>query len=144
MVQKVSIGTAVLVSGLIVGPALGYAQQSQDIGKEEYAVSCAGCHGTGGKGDGPLAAQLKTPPADLTTIQKKNTGVFPFDRVYDVVDGREAVAAHGPREMPVWGNWYTTQAAGVSFGFGTPQELESFARGRIIALIGYVYTLQAK
>ena len=72
-------------------------------------------------------------------------GLFPFDRLYEVIDGRKAVEAHGPPDMPVWGNQYIGQAVGSTGGFGiTPKARESFVRGRIIALIGYIYTLQAK
>ena len=31
-----------------------------------YAANCAGCHGAEGHGDGPVAASLPVPPADLT------------------------------------------------------------------------------
>ncbi len=31
-----------------------------------YAAHCAGCHGASGQGDGPRAASLSIPPADLT------------------------------------------------------------------------------
>jgi mono/diheme cytochrome c family protein len=129
-----------LATALLLAPAV----QAQEIGKREYLNNCAVCHGVLGKGDGPLAAQLTKWPADLTTIEKRNAGVFPFDRIYEVIDGREAIAAHGPRDMPVWGDRYSADAAGLTFGFGTPKDLESFVRGRIIALIGYVYSLQAK
>jgi mono/diheme cytochrome c family protein len=141
--KQLCFGTAVLDSALLGAPVLGHAQDV-DIGKQEYSISCAICHGASGKGDGPLAASLKKPAADLTNIAKKNAGVFPFDRLYEVIDGRQAVEAHGPRDMPVWGKEYTLEATGLMFGFGTRKDLESFVRGRIIALIGYVYTLQAK
>ena len=141
--KQLCIGSVVLGVALAAAPVLGHAQDV-DIGKLEYVRSCGICHGVNGKGDGPLAASLKTPPADLTQIQKNNNGVFPFDRLYQVIDGREAVEAHGPRDMPVWGNEYTEQAAGVTGGLGTSKEFESFTRGRIIALIGYIYSLQAK
>ena len=64
--------------------------EAEDIGKREYVNRCAVCHGDGGKGDGPLSAVLKIPVSDLTKIQKNNAGVFPFDRLYRVIDGREA------------------------------------------------------
>ena len=35
------------------------------LGAEVYRASCAGCHGDLGRGDGPLAAGLDPPPADL-------------------------------------------------------------------------------
>ena len=139
--KQLYMGTAVLGAALVAAPVLGHAQ-AEDIGKREYASRCAVCHGDGGKGDGPLSALLKIPVSDLTKIQKNNTGVFPFDRLYGVIDGREVVAAHGPREMPVWGN---ENAVDLTTGFRVnPKELESYVRGRIIALIGYIYTLQAK
>jgi hypothetical protein len=78
------------------------------------------------------------------TMQKNNSSVFPLDRVYEVIDGRQAVAAHGPGDMPVWGDVYSARGAAFSFGYANPKGLESFTRGRIIALIGYIYTLQAK
>ena len=142
--KQLCLGTAVFGAALVAAPVLGYAQDV-DIGKLEYDNSCAVCHGVSGKGDGPLTAFLKKSSADLTKIQKTKIGLFPFDRLYDVIDGREAVEAHGPRDMPVWGNQYIGQAVGSTGGFGiTPKDRESFVRGRIIALIGYIYSLQAK
>jgi mono/diheme cytochrome c family protein len=80
--------TAVLGAALVAAPALCYGQD-EDLGKRVYVNRCAVCHGVAGKGDGPLAAQLKTPVADLAQIQKNNGGVFPFDWLYGVIDGRE-------------------------------------------------------
>ena len=134
---------AVLGVALVAAPALGYAQPV-DIGKREYDNNCAVCHGSSGKGDGPLGQWLNKAPTDLTKIQKENAGVFPFDRIYRIVDGREAVGLHGPREMPVWGRNYSTDAAGYFAEFGTGKDLESFVRGRIVAMVGYIYSLQEK
>jgi mono/diheme cytochrome c family protein len=36
-------------------------------GQALFAQNCAACHGAAAKGDGPAAASLKRPPADLTT-----------------------------------------------------------------------------
>ena len=135
------MGTAVFGAALVAAPVLGHAQDV-DIGQREYVNRCAVCHGDGGKGDGPLSALLKIPVSDLTKIQKNNAGVFPFDRLYRVIDGWEAVAAHGPRNMPVWANEI---AVDLATGFRVnPKDRESYVRGLIIALIGYIYTLQAK
>jgi hypothetical protein len=60
--------------------------QDFDAGKFEYQSSCETCHGADGKGKGPLSAQLKVPPADLTVLAKKNNGVFPVMHVYEVID----------------------------------------------------------
>ena len=141
--MRLSVGTAVLAIFLVAAPLSGYTQGA-DIGKQEYLRKCASCHGKDAKGDGPVAGSLKQKVADLTVLAKNTGGIFPFARIYDVIDGHEAVAAHGPRDMPVWGSEYWVEGASVSAGTATPQELNSYARGRIVALIGYIYTLQAK
>ena len=44
----------------------GFAATSITRGAALYSANCAACHGAGGHGDGPLAASLPVPPADLT------------------------------------------------------------------------------
>jgi mono/diheme cytochrome c family protein len=70
----------------------------------EFRNSCAACHGAEGKGDGPMAVLLTVKPPDLTVLAEKNQGNFPFSQVMRIIDGRAAVGAHGPREMPIWGD----------------------------------------
>jgi mono/diheme cytochrome c family protein len=140
LVRAITIA-AVSGTGLFVSPSVSYAQGG-DIGQGEYFNSCATCHGEKGKGDGPLAGLLKKPATDLTKIQRDNAGVFPFDRLYQIIDGREPAAAHGPRNMPVWGDRFKREAEGLLIT--TPNRADSLVRGRILALIGYLYTLQAK
>ncbi len=53
-----------------------------DPGKAEYHSSCASCHGIDGTGNGPVSADLKVPPPDLTVLARKNNEVFPFYSVY--------------------------------------------------------------
>src|SRR6516225_1994166 len=99
--------TSTLISAsLLFGITGACWAQGADVGKVEYQSSCASCHGVDGKGNGPVSAQLKTAPADLTVFAKKNNGVFPVSRVYEAIDGRQAIVAHGPRDMPVWGLRY--------------------------------------
>lgn len=73
-------------------------------GAVTYRVYCQNCHGDEGRGDGPLAALLKVEVADLTTLARRSGGEFPEERIARYVDGREEVSAHGPREMPLWGD----------------------------------------
>lgn len=118
--------------------------QGANIGEAEYVNNCATCHGTSGKGDGPMAGIINQLVPDLTTLQKDSDGVFPFARVYDVIDGRTTVAAHGTRDMPVWGSEYNADAPQM-LGFDySGDDAEAFIRGRILALIGHIYTLQAQ
>jgi len=121
--------------------------QTSDIGKREYVNSCAVCHGDGGKGDGPVSASLKVSPTDLTKLQKNNDGVFPFGRVYETIDGRNAIASHGSRDMPVWGDRfkaYNAELSELALRFKTPIDPEAFARDRILALIRYISGFQVK
>ena len=76
---------------------------SATVGKTIYAT-CANCHGFDLRGKGEIAATLSDKPTDLTRLAEKNNGVFPTERLTEVIDGRAKVAGHGPREMPVWGD----------------------------------------
>ncbi len=67
---------------------------------QEY---CASCHGKQARGDGPAAAALKTVPADLTRISARNGGTFPVVKVRRYIEGLDEIAAHGNRDMPIWG-----------------------------------------
>ena len=77
--------------------------QAPQAGRILYERHCGACHGAEGKGDGPVAASLQTPPADLTRIAERNRGTFDESAVMTVIDGRRLLSAHGTREMPVWG-----------------------------------------
>lgn len=68
-----------------------------------YRLHCQACHGAAGRGDGPLAADLKRPPPDLSLLASRAGGAFPAAEVRSKIDGRDPVASHGPSEMPVWG-----------------------------------------
>lgn len=118
------------------------AKGKVDFGEREYRSSCAVCHGVSGKGDGPYKPFQTKSPSDLTTLAKANKGVFPFQRVYEIIDGRQAIAAHGPREMPVWGARYMAEAGG--YYMDVPYDPEAFVRTRVLALTEYVNRLQAK
>lgn len=64
---------------------------------------CATCHGSDAMGNGPLAASLKTPPPDLTTLAKRHDGKFPYEYVTDILKFGPGLSAHGSSEMPAWG-----------------------------------------
>jgi len=43
------------------------------------------------------------PPTNLSTLRVKNGGVFPEAHVAAAIQGTAMTAAHGSKEMPVWG-----------------------------------------
>lgn len=114
-----------------------FAQGKYDFGKREYESSCASCHGEKGKGDGAMREFLTKPPSDLTTLTKRNGGVFPTNRVYETIDGRTSVmiGSHGAREMPVWGNVFRSDDM---------QPRDWYARDRISSLVDYLSRIQEK
>ncbi len=84
-----------ILSNAILGVA-GASAQDIEVGKMEYQSSCAACHGAGAKGDGPVSKELRTRPADLTVLAKNNNGMFPYEKVYQMIDGRNTtIASHG-------------------------------------------------
>jgi len=72
-------------------------------GKQMYVSYCAPCHGTDGRGGGPVAPELKQPPTDLTLLSRNNGGKFPTSHVVAVIDYGVKVPSHGTAQMPVWG-----------------------------------------
>jgi mono/diheme cytochrome c family protein len=84
-------------------------------GRETFIRYCASCHGSEGRGDGPLAASLTKPPADLTQIARQNGGRFDERLVMAAIDGRRAVAPHGTRDMPVWGAVFEDEERGEPY-----------------------------
>lgn len=135
---------ATCIGVVLVGSTVAaLAGENVDIGKSEYNGACAVCHGSTGKGDGPMKSQLVSQVPDLTVLAKNNKGVFPFDRVYQIIDGRQEVKSHGSREMPVWGRHFNLQSS-IYFENYPPQDTESAARSRILALTEYLYRIQAK
>src|SRR3974390_3792452 len=116
---------SLFVLALLVGLGTTANAQDADAGKAACMSSCAACHGADAKGDGILSSILKVPPADLTTLARRNNGEFPITAVNEIIDGRMLIAAHGSREMPIWG-------------------FEAMARNRIVLIIDYLNRIQVK
>ena len=140
---------------MIAAHTAGFAGAAQaedfDIGKSEFQSSCSSCHGTDGKGKGPVSDQLKVLPSDLTILAKNNNGVFPTNAVYETIYGSKTIAAHGTREMPIWGERFNPI---VSLPHtvdpfywrmaGPEQRPEVVVRTRILAVIDYLNRIQQK
>ena len=83
----------------IAALALGAQEQPQKVikhvpvkatspasGEDMYTSYCAVCHGKDGKGNGPAAEALKVPPANLTTLARKNGNRYPSDHVRSAIE----------------------------------------------------------
>lgn len=107
-----SIGALILAVGFVFR---GVASSQGELSKRDtktiakgrtlFYRHCAACHGNEAKGDGPVAAELKKQPADLTVIQTRGEK-FPIYRIMTWIDGERAEPVHGPREMPIWGKTF--------------------------------------
>jgi mono/diheme cytochrome c family protein len=124
-------------------PLPGYAQSTLKpappilteslVGRDLYVSYCAGCHGSEGKGDGPVGRALNVRPADLTTIARRYGSYQPalVEATLNGTRPQEPSTAHGTREMPIWGAL-----------FRQLDTKESVARVRVQNLVKYVQTIQ--
>ncbi|MEO1019903.1 MAG: c-type cytochrome [Pseudomonadota bacterium] len=131
-------GLALVAVALMMVAIESAEAQDDRFGAEEFRVSCAFCHGLNGRGSGPLAMFLTIEPADLTTIARRNGGVFPTDAVFEIIDGRTAIATHGDRQMPAWGDRYKTELEEKNGA----DDSEAAARAKIQSLVAYLETIQ--
>jgi len=110
------------------------ANTPSNSGKEMFNSYCAVCHGTDGKGNGPAASAMKTPPTDLTVLAKNSGGKYPSAHVASVIRGQAAMPSHGSQDMPVWGPLFSSISQGH----------EAQVQQRTSNLVAYIETLQAK
>jgi mono/diheme cytochrome c family protein len=104
-------------------------------GSSDYQLYCVSCHGVDARGDGVIAKSLKKRPADLTQISQRSGGVFPDEKVFKAIDGRQPAHAHNATDMPAWGEVLAKSSGSVG---------AENAAARIEALVKYLQTLQAK
>lgn len=106
-------------------------------GRDTFRQFCAPCHGVEGKGRGPVAPILTTPPTDLTTVNRRNMGVYPFATLEAMLTGASRLQtaahpmAHGSEEMPIWGPTFRAIDASVTV-----------AHARVANLLAYIESIQ--
>jgi mono/diheme cytochrome c family protein len=144
--KRTRIAVAMAGAVLLGMTASAMAADKADFGKREFESNCAVCHGKLGNGDGPYAGMIADNQggSNLTMLAKKNGGVFPILRVTETIDGRHMVKAHGPRDMPIWGDDYLARAKESGKSAESPFDPEAYVQYRIFALAEYVYRLQVK
>lgn len=134
---------ASLLALALCGGAVFAQQAKTDLGKLEYDTNCAICHGPAGKGDGSLQPLLRVSATDLTQLARKNQGILPVTRMYDVIDGA-GVPSHGSRDMPIWGRTYQAEHAQNLLEALGNYDAQALVRARILVLIEYINRLQVR
>ena len=128
-------GLMAIVAATTGGAAQGANQPTEQAftGVTLFDRYCATCHGARATGDGPLAAMLRKPPANLTLLARRNGGVFSAEMVSRIIDGRKPLSGHGGGDMPVWGD-----------AFGRTSDGPDITPAKIAALVGYLESIQQK
>ena len=137
-----SVTVAMVSATLAIGATVALGQQLPSppaqpsySGSELFKTYCVACHGTSAHGDGPLAANMKKPPPDLTQFAARNGGMFPSALVARIIDGRQPVTGHGGPDMPVWGDAFKASRVGSS---------EEAVQARITALVEHLERIQER
>ncbi|HET9229621.1 MAG TPA: cytochrome c [Thermoanaerobaculia bacterium] len=138
MSKTLRILTVAIVLIVAVWPLLAAEEGPGNAarGRAAFNLYCSSCHGKTAKGDGPVAATLKVAPTDLTQLALSNGGKFPVEQTHAYIDGRRAVAAHGPSDMPVWGLSFQDP--------GKDTDQEAMVRARIKDIVAFIESLQEK
>lgn len=127
--------SAIALTVLVTG---GVFAQQEDVaklverGEQSYLAYCGSCHGEDATGNGLIAPYLKSAVPDLTQINARWQGEFPFDAMYDIVDGRD-VPGHGTRAMPVWGPAFLGMA---------DEPDKKVVKEKVIELVYYLKSIQ--
>ena len=74
--------------------------QDKAEGKKIYLTYCSGCHGEGGKGDGPAAKSLPVKPTNHTEGTFMNQ--LPDKYLFDIISKGGSAVDKAPF-MPAWG-----------------------------------------
>jgi len=112
--------------------ASNIAAQKKPTGRDIYMDRCSACHGDDGKGNGPAVGALKIAPGDLTLLAKRNGGLFPSERVKNIVGDWVDITAHGSRETPIWGDVFHPKNAAD----------QQIANDRFKSLVSYLASIQ--
>jgi mono/diheme cytochrome c family protein len=139
-----SVAVAILLAGSVAALAQGAGdrkvsreQFALQIGQQKYMQYCATCHGPNATGDGVAAGLFTKRPPDLTLLTKNNGGKFPMNKVLNVVKGDAPIAAHGNREMPVWGEI-------LGRPLDTSMTGKAAADAEILVIVSYLESIQKK
>ena len=96
--RRLSLLALLALSACVEAPV----EATPEFGATAFQEDCSACHGSDAKGGGPLAEGLPAEPPDLTTLARRNGGVFPRDYVLTTIDGYVR-GDHSSGAMPEFG-----------------------------------------
>ena len=122
-----------MVSSCNLSPREGTRAAQALRGKSIFETQCISCHGL--NEIAPTIDTLTTPAPDLTKILERRPKAkeFPIADMARIIDGRMVVKAHGPRQMPVWGEIYAEEGMD-----------DDEIRGRKGELVAFLISIQKK
>ena len=92
-------GTSLIEEARTPAPLSSHAEGNAKNGKAIYEKNCVACHGTKGKGDGPIGQALVPPAGDLTATVNTSDQ----DLLQSIQDGKPGTA------MPAWKGGLSSQ-----------------------------------
>ena len=135
--RRLGIGLGVLLLAASAGAGDDEAAEERGgnaPGYLAYQQYCAACHGVRGDGEGAVAPAMEPPPTDLTRLEERYGKPIPKQKLMRLIDGRDPIAGHGTREMPVWGKRLYQDM---------PSQMPDVRkRGTILAILRYLETIQ--
>lgn len=127
----------IVLTALALAACVAEETLSVTRGQQTFNDNCTLCHGTDGKGTGPVAGDLDTAPPDLTLLSAANGGAFPGTMVMDTI-WRDTTDLHR-RVMPEFAELFADDPL-VPYdggdGIETPTPL------RLVELAEYLKSIQ--
>lgn len=139
------LASLVLVS-LLGACATGAPDDSlYQVGRSDYEAHCARCHGLPAlPGAGGPPAPRRQDVSDLTTLSRRNDGIFPMLQVTESIDGRAGLGGHaGESGMPTWGRIFFDQERAAAGPGASVAQIEAAVQKRNWAIAQFVYVMQA-
>lgn len=105
------------------------------VARDVFDRYCGECHGLSDETGPRFVENFGGEAPDLRQLSRKYGSPLPRKELAELIDGRRKVNAHGPREMPVWGEkLYDNLREG--------ETLEEMRAGTIELLLDYLERVQ--
>jgi len=107
-------------------------------GHDLFEHHCARCHGADAAGATSNSGKETIKAPSLLDLAKQSGGNLPIWGAYEVIDGSKVVVEHRNRAMPIWGEEFAKSRT------ITKENKDAIVRGRILAILAYLSTIQEK